>query len=96
MPLTPYMVDSNFVYENVLVYNIQRQNLLTTTRSNYYLQHRNKVRIRKFQEETPIGHIASNYFDGTWTVQGYVNKLILVTNGDNAFLVPSWMLVRIS
>ena len=65
MYMTPNMIDSNFAYENILVYNIQRQNLSTTTRSDYYLQPDVKVRTRKFQEETSIGHVSSKYFDGT-------------------------------
>ena len=32
LPLSPNDVDSNYVYENILVYSIQKQNLLTTTR----------------------------------------------------------------
>ena len=97
-PVSPNIVDSNYVYENILVYNIQKQNLLTSSRPGYYLRPGDKVRIRKFdKEENPIGHSGvSKYFAGTWTVQGYVDRLILVTYADYAFLVPRWMLVKVN
>ena len=49
IPVSPNIVDSNYVYENILVYNIQKRNLITTTRPGYYLNPGDKVRVRKFR-----------------------------------------------
>ena len=97
MPMTPNVVDSNYIYENVLVYNLQRMNLMVRNAPDYYLQPDDKVRIHKIKKEKAMEKVDSNYFDGTWTVQGYVNKLILVTNNEGTtFLVLRWLLVRVS
>ena len=81
---------------NILVYHLQRLNIMTLTVPDYYLQHGDKVRIHKIKKEKATEKVDSNYFDGTWTVQGYVDKLILVTNGNLALLVSRWLLVRVS
>ena len=97
MPVTPNMVDSNYFFENILVYNIQRQNLLTSTRKGYYLRPGDKVRVYRHRKNKALTYLESNYFDGTWTVQGYKNKMISVISPKGVeFLVPRWMLVRVN
>ena len=97
LPTSPNDVDANYVHENILVYNVQKHNmLLAEMHENYYVKPGERFRVYK-NKEKPFEKRPSNRFEGIWTVQGYdhVNRLIHVSNGNKNMLVPRYYLKKI-
>ena len=68
--------------------------LLAEIQRDYYVSLIDRFQVYKTRENAPAKR-PSNYFDGVWTVEGCLDKLIRVSNGDKNMLVPGYYLKKL-